>query len=217
MKLRCLIACEMSGRVRDAFLARGHDAWSCDILPTESPIPDRHFQCDIFAALKTTGPRYWDLMIAHPECRYLANSGAKHLYIGGRKENGPDADRWKKMREAATFFNKLLNADIPRVCIENPRQHCHARELIRKYDQRDVQPYHHGHTETKETCLWLRGLPLLKPTKIMPPDLEKYPAGRGNGFKPTVHYESPGADRSVRRSRTYPGIALALAEQYGSL
>lgn len=212
---RVLIACEQSGRVRDAFLALGHDAWSCDILPTESPIPGRHFQRDIFDVLATEGT--WDLMIAHPECRYLANSGARHLYINGRKENGQDPDRWEKMREAATFFNRLLNADIPRICIENPIQHSAARQLIRKYDQGNVQPYHHGHGDTKQTTFWLKNLPRLLPADVVAPDYAKYPPGRGNGFKPTVHYESPGLDRSVRRSRTYIGIARSIAAQWGPL
>ena len=214
---RVLIMCEMSGRVRDAFLSLGHDAYSVDMLPTESPIPGRHFQCDALFFLAQHEMRRFDLMIAHPPCRYLANSGAKHLYIGGRKENGQDPERWERMREAAGFFNALLSTDIPRICIENPIQHSHARELIRQYDQGGVQPYHHGHAETKQTCFWLKNLPPLKPTAIMTPDYEKYPAGRGNGFKPVCHYESPGADRSIRRSRTYPGLARALAEQYGAL
>lgn len=206
---------EMSGRVRDAFLALGHDAWSCDLLPTESPIPNRHYQRDVFDVLSNTGP--YDLMIAHPECRYLANSGAKHLYIDGKKENGPDPARWEKMREAAAFFNRLLNTDIPRICIENPIQHSHARELIRMYDQGGVQPWQHGHGETKQTTFWLKNLPPLQPTDVIPPDYVNYPPGRGNGFKPTVHYESPGPDRSVRRSRTALGLAKALASQYGTL
>lgn len=212
---RVLIAGEMSGRVRDAFLALGHDAWSCDLLPTESPISGRHYQRDIFDVLATTGP--WDLMIGHPPCQFLANSGARHLYIGGRKENGPDPVRWEKMHEAAAFFNKLLNADVPRICIENPIQHAHARELICMYDQGGVQPWQYGHGETKQTTFWLKNLPPLRPADIVLPDYVKYPPGRGNGFKPTVHYESPGADRSVRRSRTYIGIAKSMADQWGPL
>jgi hypothetical protein len=209
-RVRVLVACESSGRIRDAFLARGHDAWSCDLLPTESPIPDRHFQTDIFGAIGYTCASSWDLMIAHPECTYLANSGNKHLYIGKKKINGRDPERWLKMAEGAEFFNRLWKLPIPRICMENPIQHCHARQIIGPKTQ-VIQPWMFGHAETKATCLWLKGLPKLAPTKIMPKPHDN-----------RVHFESPSPksdpDRRKRnRSRTLAGVAAAMADQWGSL
>lgn len=211
--MRVLVACEFSGVVRRAFAARGHTAWSCDILPAEDG-SEFHWEADICEVLRMT-PGYWDLLIAHPPCTYLTNAGAKHLYIGGKKKNGPDERRWTDMRAAAQFFNELWLADIPGICVENPVMHCHATKLIANDYAQIVQPYEYGHAETKKTCLWLRGLPLLQPTKIIPPDYERFPPGKGNGYDPRVHYASPGPDRWKERSRTMTGIAEAMAAQWG--
>lgn len=202
--MRVLVACEFSGIVRDAFLARGHDAWSCDFLPSESSILDRHFACEVLGAIRYTRPRSWDLMIAHPPCTYLTNSGVRWLYKNG-KGTERDEDRWLKMQQAATFFTALADADIPRICIENPIMHSYARELVGMRATQTIQPWMFGHAETKATCLWLKNLPKLMPTNIV------------EGRTPRVHHESPGPDRWKNRSRTLPGIAEAMAEQYGSL
>jgi hypothetical protein len=198
--VRVLVACEFSGVVRDAFIRNGHDAWSCDFLKTERPGP--HLQGDaIFVAFH----HHWDLMIAHPPCTYLTNAGAKHLYLGGKAENGKDEERWELMRKAAKFFRMLWEMEnISKVCIENPIMHGHARALVDGPYAQIIQPWQFGHAETKATCLWLRGLPKLVPTKIMPPP-----------HKPRVHHESPGPDRWKNRSRTLEGIAQAMADQWG--
>jgi len=187
--MKVLVACEFSGIVRDAFIARGHDAWSCDLLPTEHEGP--HIKGDVLAVLRDG----WDMMIAHPPCTYLCNSGVRWL----REREG----RWELMEEAATFFSILLNADIEHVCVENPIPHKYAVRAIggRKYDQ-IIQPWQFGHGETKATCLWLNNLPPLRPTDIV------------DGRHGRVFMESPGPERSKNRSRTYQGIADAMAEQW---
>ena len=188
--MRVLVACEFSGIVREAFRARGHDAWSCDLLPSEQPGP--HIQGDVRALLCGD----WDMMIAHPPCTRLCNSGVSWL----AKRN-----LWGEMEEAAVFFKELLDCRIPIVAIENPIPHKYALAIIgRKYDQ-VIQPWHFGHGETKATCLWLRGLPLLQPTAIV------------DGRVQRSHWESPGPDRWKNRSRTYTGIAQAMAEQWGEM
>jgi hypothetical protein len=195
--MRVLIACEFSGIVRDAFTARGHDAWSCDLLPSE--LPGQHH----------TGPledwigsgREWDLIIGHPPCTYLCNSGVRWLY--GGKGNVRDTKRWAHMCYACAFFNLILNRDCPRICIENPIPHKYALGLIGQSYSQIIHPYQFGHPETKATCLWLSGLPKLKPTNIV------------SGRTPRVHFASPGPDRWKERSRTLPGIAKAMAEQWG--
>jgi len=189
------VACEFSGRVRDAFIARGHDAISCDLLPTESSGP--HIQGDVCEIDLSR----FDLMIAHPPCTYLANSGARWLYTDGRGTER-DEQRWGEMRFAAAFFRFLLNAPVPRVAVENPRMNRHAG--LPPADQ-FVQPWQFGDGETKATGLWLRGLPKLAPTNVV------------DGRVPRVHHEAPSAERWKNRSRTYQGIADAMAEQWGSL
>jgi hypothetical protein len=190
--MKVLIACEFSGIVRDAFRARGHDAWSCDLLPTEST-PMYHHQRDVFDVLQMVA---WDMLIFHAPCTRLCNSGVRWL---------SERDLWQEMKQAGKFFRELLNCGVPLIAGENPIPHKYAVEEIGcKYDQL-IQPYQFGHGETKATCLWLRGLPKLTPTDIVP------------GRQPRVHYESPGVDRDKRRSRTLPGIAAAMANQWGSL
>ena len=183
--MRVLIACEFSGIVRDAFIARGHDAVSCDLLPTERPGP--HVEGDVRPMLRER----WDLVIAHPPCTYLANSGVRWLYS--------KPERWRLLGAAAGFFSQCLNANADRVAVENPVMHKWAG--MRKPDF-TVQPWQFGHGETKRTCFWTKRLPPLLPTNIV--------AGRDA----RVHREPPGPDRWKKRSLTYPGIAAAMAEQW---
>jgi hypothetical protein len=200
---RVLVACEFSGVVRRAFRAMGHDAWSCDLLPAEDG-DSHHIRGDARSFL--TGMREpWDLLIAHPPCTYMANSGAKHLYLGMRKENGPNPERWESMREAADFFLTLWRAPIPRIAVENPIMLGHAQQLIGKRPAQVIQPWQHGHGETKATCLWLKNLPLLKPSNIV------------EGREQRVFRMPPSADRWKERSRTFEGIAAAMAAQWGPL
>lgn len=191
---RVLIACEFSAVVREEFRKLGHDAWSCDLLPTE--IPGQHLQCDVREALRQN----WDLIIAHPPCTYLSNAGSRWLYKQGTRDK--DTERWENMRDGCDFFSLFLNHPCPRIAIENPIQHKHAREIIGVPYTQTIQPYEYGHPETKRTCLWLKGLPKLVPTDVV------------EGRAPRVHYESPGPDRWMRRSRTLPGLAKAFASQW---
>jgi len=183
-RLRVLVACEFSGVVRDAFADLGHDAISCDLLPTESFGP--HLQCDVREVLQ---PGRWDLMIAHPPCTHLAVSGSRWF-----------KDKQKEQEEALEFVRTLMEAPIPRICIENPVSIISSR--IRKPDQ-IIQPWQFGHGETKKTCLWLKRLPDLKPTNIV------------DGREARIHKMPPSPDRGKLRSVTYEGIARAMAEQWG--
>jgi len=183
--MRVLVACEYSGRVRDAFIRSGHDAISCDLLPTDVPGP--HYQGDVRDVLRDG----WDLMIAHPPCDHLAVSGARWF-----KEKRADG----RQQAAIEFFMLLANADIPRICIENPV--CIMSSHWRKPDQ-IIQPWQFGHGETKATCFWLKNLPKLKPTDIV------------DGREARVHRMPPGPDRWKERSRTFQGIANAMADQWG--
>lgn len=193
--MRVLIACEFSGTVRDAFLARGHDAVSCDLLPSASPGP--HIQGD---ALDRLGDG-WDLLIAHPPCTYLSNSGVRWLY-GGRGQVR-DPVRWANMEDGANFFRAMLEAPIPRIAVENPVMHGHAKAIVGRDQDQTIQPWQFGHGETKATCLWLKDLPPLAPTQIV------------DGRAPRVHFASPSPDRWKERSVTLSGIASAMAEQWG--
>lgn len=195
--MRVLVGCEFSGKVRDTFIARGHDAMSCDLLPTEAPGP--HHQGDIAGIL---GDR-WDMLIAFPTCTYMANSGSKHLYKGMKKTNGIDQERWRSMEAAAAFFRKLWGCKIPQIAIENPIMHGHAKTLIGVSQTQIIQPWQFGHGETKATCLWLKNLPLLQPTNIV------------SGREARIHRMPPSKDRGKKRSTTYQGIADAMAEQWG--
>ena len=194
--MKVLVACEYSGIVRDAFAAKGHDAWSCDILPTESP--GNHFQGDVLKHLD----KGWDLMIAHPPCTHLAVSGAR-WFTEGRKP-------WLLQEEALDFVRKLLDAPIDKIALENPVSVISTK--IRKPNQ-IIQPFEYGHDVTKRTCLWLKNLPNLKPTKIVKPDIVLV-----NGKKMSrMHYDSfklPSKERSKVRSKFYTGIANAMADQW---
>lgn len=185
--MRVLIACEYSGTVRDAFRARGHDAMSCDLLPTDQPGP--HYQGDVFDIINDG----WDLMIAHPPCTHLAVSGARHF--AAKQASGVQ-------QEALEFVRRLLDAPIPRIALENPISIISSR--IKKPEQ-IIQPWQFGHGETKATCLWLKNLPKLTPTNIV------------EGREGRIHRLPPSADRGKIRSKTYQGIANAMAEQWGNL
>jgi len=191
LRLRVLIACEYSGRVRDAFIALGHNAVSCDLLPTEVPGP--HMQGDVRPLLRQP----WDLVIAHPPCTYLCNSGVRWIHT--------DPTRMQKVGEGAAFFLECLNANAARVAVENPVMHKYAREMIGRGPDFTVQPYQFGDDEKKRTCFWTRGLPPLVPTS----DLD------GSTAAQSVHKAPPGPDRWKERSRTFPGLARALASQWG--
>lgn len=204
--MRVLVACEYSGRVRDAFRALGHDAWSCDILPSEAD-PAYHIQAPVQSVLHLG----WDLMIAHPPCTFMANSSSKHLYLGMKKENGRNEERWKSMAEGAAFFKMLWTANIPHIAIENPVMLGYAVDIIGSDFTQSIQPWQHGHTEVKRTCLWLKNLPKLTESANVYDEMMKLEYGE----RAKVHHASPGPDRWKNRSRTYSGIAQAMAAQWG--
>jgi hypothetical protein len=186
--LKVIVACEFSGIVRDAFIKRGHDAISCDLLPSDTDGP--HIQGD----LTQVDLSKFDLMVAHPPCTYLCNSGVCWLHR--------DKSRWDKMREGAEFFKFLLNAKVAKIAVENPIMHKYAVEIIGRRQDQVIQPWQFGHGETKATCLWLKGLSPLKPTKIV------------EGRVQRLHLLPPSKDRWKLRSTTYQGIADAMAEQW---
>lgn len=199
--MRVLIACEFSGVVREAFRALGHDAWSCDLLASEQD-GRWHLKRDAIDCLYAVDP--WELLIAHPPCTYLCNSGVRWLAPKGVS----NPERHKLMMAACDFFAALYWAPVERVCIENPVMHCYARDYLQSTWKvptftQSIQPWQFGHGEIKRTCLWLRGLPLLEASKVV------------SGRQPRVHFASPGVNRWKERSRTLPGIAAAMAEQWG--
>lgn len=206
--MKILIACEFSGTVREAFKVRGHDAWSCDILPTD--IPGQHIQGDVLEILNDG----WDMMIAHPPCTYLANSGVQHMYIDRKKEKGICQNRWNKMVDAAYFFKQLQFAPIAKIAIENPVQHGFAKNHIMSEYSQIIQPYYFGEQVQKKTCLWLKNLPNLKPTNIVGSGEKYYDKnGKSNGSK--WYQLPPTGERWKHRSKTFQGIANAMAEQWG--
>ena len=184
--MKVLIACEYSGVVRDAFIGGGHEAMSCDLLPTDVPGP--HYQGDVRDVIDYP----WDLMIAHPPCTDLSVSGARHF--AEKRMNG-------KQQSSASFFMMLAKSDIPKIAIENPI--CVMSSLFRKPDQ-VIQPWMFGHGETKATSLWLKNLPKLVPTNIV------------EGREARIHKMPPSPDRWKLRSITYQGIADAMAQQWGN-
>lgn len=183
--MKILVACEFSGEVRRAFRNAGHEAWSCDLLPCDDE-SIYHYRDDVRNILAA---HYFDMMIAHPPCTHLAVSGARWF-----------KDKKQEQIEALNFVEYLFNVDIEKICIENPISIISTR--IRKPDQ-IIQPWQFGHGETKATCLWLKNLPLLKPEKIV------------EGREQKIWRMPPGDSRSKERSRTYSGIALAMANQWG--
>lgn len=197
--MRVLVACEFSGIVRRAFAARGHDAWSCDLLPAEDR-SNRHIVGDARDIL-TDG---WDLlMVAHPPCTRLCNSGVRWLTVPPKGRTR--TEMWAELEEGAALFSAFWNAPIERIAVENPIMHRHAKARIVNYANpaQSIQPWQFGHGECKRTCLWLKNLPPLVPTNIV------------EGRDQRVHRLPPGPDRWRERSRFFPGIAEAMADQWG--
>ena len=185
--MKILIACEFSGVVRRAFAAQGHDAWSCDLLPANDNSPN-HLQQDVF---DTIASQDWDMMIAHPPCTYLTSAG---LHWNHRTPG-----RQEKTEEAIRFVGELLNSNIPQIALENPIG-CLSTQI--RTPTQIIQPWQFGHGETKATCLWLKNLPKLVPTDVV------------EGRSDRIHKMPPGPNRWKERSRTYQGIADAMAEQW---
>lgn len=222
--MKILIACEESQTVCKAFRKKGHEAYSCDILDCSGGHPEWHIKGDVLKVITNTNWGYgdkeainfetqdetfrilnekgWEMMIAHPPCTYLSNAGAVHLYPKGVLNK----ERYKNGLVAKEFFMRLLSADIPKIVIENPIQSKIYK--IPKYNQ-TIQPYQFGHPFSKKTCLWLKGLPELKPTKIIPKESIQSTKIAGNWFN------KGGKERQINRSKTFQGIADAMAEQWG--
>ena len=194
--MKVLVACEFSGIVRDAFIARGHEAVSCDLLPTERPGP--HIQGDVLEILEYG----WDMMIAHPPCTYLCRQSNRW---------NRDPERRKAVYSAIAFFNQILRhgSCCEKICVENPIPHKTAKKHMGEYTQ-IIQPYQFGHDYSKKTCLWLKGLPELRPTKIV--ELTYYTTPNGHKYTRGWYFTPR---NSKDRSRTFPGIANAMAEQWG--
>jgi len=186
-----LIGCETSGEVRRAFRRSGHNAYSCDLLPSDDN-SCYHIVDDVRNVMNSG---HFELGIFHPTCTFMCNSGVSHLY--------KDIDRWKKLIDSAVLFRDILNCDIPKICVENPIMHKYAVKIVGRRQDQVIQPWMFGHGETKATCLWLKGLPLLKPTDVV------------EGREQRLHKLPPSKDRWKIRSRTFPGIAKAMAEQWG--
>ena len=221
--MKILIGCEQSGIVRDAFLARGHDAWSCDLLPAETPT-NRHIIGDVRDVMKWDD---WDMLaVMHPPCTRLTNSGVRWLHKppANRQPDYPaDYDHWTEterlkfmwdeLDKGAALFSDCWNADIPMVAVENPVMHKYAKARITNYQPftQSVQPHQFGtdpngpDNERKRTCFWLRGLPPLTPTGTLD----------GTTARDSVHKASPGKDRWKVRSKFFPGLAAAMAQQWG--
>ena len=192
--MKILIACEYSGRVRDAFIAQGHDAISCDLLPTERVGP--HYQGNVFDIINDG----FDLMVAHPPCTDLAVSGA--AWFAKKRADG-------SQQKSIEFFMALANANIPKICIENP---IGIMSTLWRKPSQIVQPWMFGHPESKATCLWLKGIPLLIPTKNVKPEMELLPRNK----QMRMHYLPPSPNRWKIRSETYQGIADAMAERWSN-
>lgn len=193
--MKVLVACEYSGTVRDAFIAEGHDAISCDLLPTDVPGP--HYQGDVTDILGEG----WDLMVAHPPCTHLSVSGSRHF--AAKRADG-------RQQAAIDFFMKLANADIPKICIENPV--CIMSSVWMQPTQ-TIQPWMFGHTEQKATCLWLKALPPLVATNDVYEEMMLLPKAE----RERIHYMPPGPDRWKERSKTFAGIAQAMASQWSNI
>lgn len=188
--MKILVGFEESGRVTEELIKQGHDARSCDLLPTRGTGP--HYQCDIFEAIKA---EKWDGAILFPPCTFLCNSGVRWLHS--------DITRWPKMFDGALLFKKMLNLSIPLIAIENPIMHKYAKAIIGQTHSQVIQPWQFGHGETKATTLFLKGYPPLKPTEIV------------DGRHGRTHLLPPGPDRARLRSETYHGVAEAMATQWG--
>lgn len=194
--MKILVACEESQAVAIAFRNKGHEAYSCDIQDCSGGHPEWHIKDDVRNILN----QKWDMVIAHPVCKYLANSGVSWIY--------KDNTRMQKVKEAAEFFMMFYNCNCEKICIENPIPHKYGE--LPKYSQ-IIQPYMFGHMESKATCLWLKGLPKLKETNNVKSEMLLLP----KNISQRLHYLPPGPEREKLRSKTYPGIAAAMAEQWG--
>lgn len=202
--MKVLVACEESQRVCTAFRNKGHEAYSCDIIECSGGHPEWHIKADALELIKIK----WDLIIAHPPCTFLTNAGARHLWAGHQLNE----ERYQKGLEAKAFFEALLNADCPRVCVENPIP-SKVFELP-PYTQ-TIQPYEYGHPYTKKTCLWLRGLPPLQPTDIVEPIATWCPSGSYSHKHGEQHRGMFTTDRAKNRAKTFEGVAQAMADQWG--
>ena len=191
--MKVLVACEFSGVVRDVFRAKGHDAVSCDLLPSERGLP--HYTGNVLDILCRGNLSSWDMLIAHPPCTYLANSGVTWLY---NKDGSRNEQRWQDMKDAAAFFKKLLYAPIQRIVIENPIQHKYAREEIGVSWGQMIHPWQFGHMEQKPTCLWLKNVPALKGTNNVYDVMKKLPANK----RQRIHYMPPSETKQKDRSVT---------------
>lgn len=196
--MRVLVSCEYSGKVREAFRKKGHDAWSCDLLPADDSSP-YHYQGDVSDIINDG----WDLLVGHPPCTYLCNSGVSWLH--------KDPSRWDKMCDGAEFFKMLWKSDIPRIAVENPIMHKYAKDIIGDQQTQTVQPWMFGHAESKATCLWLKGLEPLTATNNVKEEWKSLPKKEAQ----RLHMLPPSKDRWKLRSETYQGIADAMAEQWG--
>lgn len=196
--MRILVACEESQEVCKAFRAMGNEAYSCDIEPCSGGHPEWHLKCDALGLLKIQ----WDMILAFPPCTYLSNAGARHLFKGGTLNE----ERYQKGLKAKEFFLSFLNADCPHICVENPVS---SRIYKMPPCSQEVQPYMFGHPVKKKTRLWLKGLPPLKPTNIVDPKCGCHEAG--------TWFMVGGKDRQKNRAKTFPGLAKAMAEQWGRL
>lgn len=202
--MKVLVACEESQRVCTAFRNKGHEAYSCDIIECSGGHPEWHIKADALELIKIK----WDLIIAHPPCTFLTNAGARHLWAGHQLNE----ERYQKGLEAKAFFEALLNADCPMVCVENPIP-SKVFELP-PYTQ-TIQPYEYGHPYTKKTCLWLRGLPPLQPTDIVEPIATWCPSGSYSHKHGEQHRGMFTTDRAKNRAKTFEGVAQAMADQWG--
>lgn len=201
--MKVLVACEYSGRVRDAFLRRGHDAISCDLLPSETPGP--HYKGDVFDIIG----QGFDLMIAHPPCTYLSRAGARWLHKGGKI----DQERYQKGLEAKSFLLKLLDAPIPRIAVENPTP---LKIYGLPEPTQAIHPWMFGHPYSKRTLLWLKNLPPLAPTNVIEERSPWLPSNTGGAKRGQKHSRGVAKDWK-EASRTFEGVAEAMAEQWGGL
>lgn len=201
--MKVLVACEESQAVTKELRRLGHEAYSCDIIPCSGGHPEWHLQLDAVELLKMK----WDMIIAFPPCTYLTNAGARHLYKGHKLNE----ERYQKGLEAKEFFLKFYNADCPKIAIENPTP-SRIYELPEKTQV--IQPYEYGHPFTKRTQLWLKGLPPLKPTNIVTPERSFCPSGSYSKKHNEKHRGVFTTDRARQRSKTFEGVAKAMAEQW---
>jgi hypothetical protein len=203
--MRILIACEESQAVTIEFRKLGFEAYSSDLQECSGGHPEWHIHGDVLNVID----QGWDLMIAHPTCTYLTNSGVCWLY---KKDGSKNTERWKQLKEGAEFFKTLLTANIPLIAVENPIPHKYAVQLIgQKYNQL-IQPYQFGHPESKATCFWLKGLPKLQETDNLKHIWKELPKNQAQ----KIHYLPPGPERAKLRSKTFTGIAKAMAQQWGN-